>query len=38
MNMCEFCKDIATTDDEYMKRRYAGGYFILKDEMEWQWN
>lgn len=30
--MCEFCKDIATTDDEYMKRRYAGGDFIFKDE------
>ena len=32
MNMCEFCKDIATTDDEYMKRRYVGGDFIFKDE------
>ena len=30
--MCEFCKDIATTDDEYMKRRYVGGDFICKDE------
>ena len=30
--MCEFCKDIATNDDEYMKKRYAGGDFICKDE------
>ena len=30
--MCEFCKDIATTDDEYMKRRCACGDFIFKDE------
>ena len=30
--MCEFCKDIATTDDEYMEKRYAGGDFIFKDE------
>ena len=32
MNMCEFCKDIATTDDEYMEKRYSGGDFIFKDE------
>lgn len=31
-NMCEFCKDIAMNDDEYMKKRYAGGDFICRDE------
>lgn len=31
-DMCEFCKDIAMNDDEYMKKRYAGGDFICKDE------
>ena len=36
--MCEFCKDIAMNNDEYMEKRYAGGDFIFKDEMEWQWN
>lgn len=30
--MCEFCKNIATNDDEYMQKRYAGGDFICKDE------
>ena len=30
--MCEFCEDIAMNDDEYMKKRYAGGDFICKDE------
>ena len=31
-NMCEFCEDITTNNDEYMKKRYAGGDFICKDE------
>lgn len=31
-SMCEFCKDIATNDDEYMKKRYTGGDFIYRDE------
>lgn len=30
--MCEFCEDIAMSDDEYTKKRYAGGDFIYKDE------
>ena len=30
--MCEFCEDITTNNDEYMKKRYAGGDFICKDE------
>lgn len=30
--MCEFCEDIAMNDYEYMKKRYAGGDFICKDE------
>lgn len=32
--MCEFCKDIAMNNDEYMKKRYTGGDFICKDEMD----
>lgn len=28
--MCEFCKNIAMNDDEYMKKRYSGGDFICK--------
>lgn len=30
--MCDFCKNIAMDNDEYMKKRYAGGDFICKDE------
>ena len=26
--MCEFCKDIAFTDDDYMQARIKGGDFI----------
>nr|DAQ01227.1 MAG TPA: hypothetical protein [Caudoviricetes sp.] len=29
--MCDFCKNIAMDDGEYMKKRYAGGDFICKD-------
>lgn len=29
--MCEFCKNIAMNDDEYMKKRYDGGDFICRD-------
>ena len=32
VRMCEFCKDIAMNNDEYMEKRYAGGDFIFKDE------
>ena len=28
--MCEFCKDIAFTDDDYMQSRIKGGDFIYK--------
>lgn len=31
-NMCQFCENIAMDDNEYMKKRYAGGNFICKDE------
>ena len=32
VRMCDFCKDIAMNNDEYMEKRYAGGDFIFKDE------
>ena len=28
--MCEFCKDIALTDSDYMQSRIKGGDFIYK--------
>lgn len=30
--MYEFCKDMAMNDDEYIKKRYAGGDFIKWDD------
>ena len=32
VRMCDFCKNIAMNNDEYMKKRYACGDFIFKDE------
>ena len=29
--MCEFCKNIAFTDDDFVKERYKGGHFVYKD-------
>lgn len=34
MEMCEFCKNIAMNDDEYMKKRYDGEDFIYRDEKD----
>lgn len=33
--MCEFCKDIAFTDADYMQSRIKGGDFIYKDNNEY---
>lgn len=29
--MCEFCENIAYTDEEFVRARYKGGDFIYKD-------
>lgn len=29
--MCEFCKNIAYTDEKFVQERYKGGDFIYKD-------
>ena len=33
--MCEFCKDIAFTDDDFVQARFKGGDFIFKDNDEY---
>ena len=30
--MCEFCKDIAYTDADFVQARFEGGDFIYNDE------
>lgn len=30
--MCEFCKDIAFTDDDFVQARLKGGDFIYNDK------
>lgn len=34
--MCEFCKNIATTNSEYFKERIEGGDFIFQSEGEFR--
>ena len=33
--MCEFCKDIAFTDADFVQARFKGGDFIFKDNDEY---